>query len=215
MAECEMMAGYPPPYAPPPMAPMRPPRPFGVTLLAILFLVLAIITFADAAFVSAFSFIPFLGGIFFICAAIIALIGVMDLLVAFGLLQLMKWARTLAMVMAILGLIFGLLSILSGVGIVIFLISIIALYYLSRDDVKAAFGEAPPPPPPYSAPAPPPAYGAPLPPAYGAPPPAYGAPAPGSMPPPHPQQPMSTNCRYCGAPLPPGAIVCPRCGGRL
>jgi len=60
-------------------------------------------------------------------------------------------------------------------------------------------------PPPYPM-APPPAYGAP-PPGYGAPPPAYGAP---------PQQPApGMNCRYCGAPVPPGSMVCPRCGGRL
>ena len=63
----------------------------------------------------------------------------------------------------------------------------------------------------YGGMAPPPAYGAPPPPAYGAPP-GYGAPPPGA--PPAPPQ-MSTNCRYCGAPLPPGAMVCPRCGGRL
>jgi ABC-type transport system involved in multi-copper enzyme maturation permease subunit len=67
-----------------------------------------------------------------------------------------------------------------------------------------------PPPAPYGAMAPPPAYGAPPPPpAYGAPPPGYGPP-PGA-----PPQQMATNCRYCGAPLPPGAMVCPRCGGRL
>jgi len=61
-------------------------------------------------------------------------------------------------------------------------------------------------PPPYPM-APPPAYGAPPQPGYGAPPPAYGAP---------PQQPPAgANCRYCGAPVPPGSMVCPRCGGRL
>ncbi|MGQ9582748.1 MAG: zinc-ribbon domain-containing protein [Thermoplasmatota archaeon] len=26
---------------------------------------------------------------------------------------------------------------------------------------------------------------------------------------------MGTNCRYCGAQLPPGSTVCGRCGGRL
>jgi hypothetical protein len=61
-------------------------------------------------------------------------------------------------------------------------------------------------PPPYPM-APPPAYGAP-PPGYGAPPPGYGAPPP-------PPGAAGMNCRYCGTPVPPGSMVCPRCGGRL
>ena len=77
------------------------------------------------------------------------------------------------------------------------------IIYLVVRSPKAA------PPPPYGAMAPPPAYGAPP------PPPAYGAPPPGYGPPPGAPPQMSTNCRYCGAPLPPGAMVCPRCGGRL
>jgi len=90
--------------------------------------------------------------------------------------------------------------------IVVILLSWIGLIiYLVVRSPKVA-----PPMMPYGAMAPPPAYGAPP------PPPPYGAPAPGYAPAPPPQAPpMSTNCRYCGAPLPPGAVVCPRCGGRL
>jgi len=88
--------------------------------------------------------------------------------------------------------------------------------------------------PMYAAPAPPPAYAAPpAPPAYAAPAPGYAPPAPpgqaGYAPPPAPQpgyaappappappaQPAPVNCLYCGAQVPPGALVCPRCGGRL
>lgn len=61
----------------------------------------------------------------------------------------------------------------------------------------------PPPPMPYGAPPPPPGYAPPP------PPPGYAPPTP------PPQQPMGTNCRYCGAQLPPGSTVCGRCGGRL
>jgi hypothetical protein len=64
-------------------------------------------------------------------------------------------------------------------------------------------------PPPYPM-APPPAYAGVPPPAYGAPPPAYAPP-----PPPPGAAPAGPNCRYCGAPVPPGSMVCPRCGGRL
>jgi hypothetical protein len=62
-------------------------------------------------------------------------------------------------------------------------------------------------PPPYPM-APPPAYA-------GVPPPGYGAPPPAYAPPPPPGAVAGPNCRYCGAPVPPGSMVCPRCGGRL
>ncbi len=218
------MAGYPPPYAPPPPMMIGPPqqqRPFGVTLLAILYIVDALMIFATAAFISALAVLPFIGGIILICAVIIALFGVFALLIAIGLLKLQKWARTTAIIFAILGIILGLLSIMNGTGIITLIINIIALYYLEKPEVKAAFGAGPPPmmyaqvpPPAYGAP--PPGYATPPPPAYGAPPPAYGAPsAPPAYgaPPVPPGPPM--NCRYCGAPVPPGSMVCPRCGGRL
>jgi hypothetical protein len=69
------------------------------------------------------------------------------------------------------------------------------------------------PQPAYTAPPAPPAYAAPgAPQGYGAPPqpqaPGYGAAAP-----PAPQGPV--NCKYCGSQVPAGALVCPRCGGRL
>lgn len=69
-------------------------------------------------------------------------------------------------------------------------------------------------PPPYPM-APPPAYAGAPPPGYGAPPPAYAPPPPGYGAPPPPPGAPGMNCRYCGAPVPPGSMVCPRCGGRL
>ena len=69
-------------------------------------------------------------------------------------------------------------------------------------------------PPPYPM-APPPAYAGAPPPGYGAPPPAYAPPPPGYGAPPPPPGAAGMNCRYCGAPVPPGSMVCPRCGGRL
>jgi hypothetical protein len=69
------------------------------------------------------------------------------------------------------------------------------------------YGAMPVPPPAYGSPAQPPAY-------QTAPPPAYGQPAPGYAPPPAPPA-APSNCRYCGAGVPPGSAVCPRCGGRL
>jgi len=76
------------------------------------------------------------------------------------------------------------------------------------------YGAMPVPPPGYGQ-APPPGYAQAPPPGYGqAPSPAYGQPAQGYQPPPAPPA-MPTNCRYCGAQVPPGSAVCPRCGGRL
>jgi len=61
----------------------------------------------------------------------------------------------------------------------------------------------------------PPPYPMAPPPAYGVPPPGYAPPPPAYAPPPPPPGAPGMNCRYCGAPVPPGSMVCPRCGGRL
>jgi hypothetical protein len=209
------------------MMPMKPPRPFGVTILAVLCFLEGIFMFISAmTFASMFGFLFMLmPGLGAICMGVFILLGIFYLLVGFGLWSMMGWARTMAIVLACIGLI----NIPIGT-----IIGIIILIYLYKPEVKAAFGQGPPPMM-YAAVAPPPAYGAPAP-GYGqAPPPAYGAPAPGygapqggySAPPggytappapptyapPAPAAPA--NCRYCGAQVPPGSTVCPRCGGRL
>ena len=68
-------------------------------------------------------------------------------------------------------------------------------------------------PPVYGGMAPQPGYAPPQ--GYvAAPPPGYQG-APGPQPAYGAPQPAAVACRYCGSPVPPGSVVCPRCGGRL
>lgn len=193
------MAGYPPPYpAPPVMTAPQPQRPFGVLILAVLYMIQGVLML-----VSAFTFTAMVGELlefaplFGVCTIVFIILGILYFLIGYGLYALQSWARIAAIIFAIIGLI----NVPIGT-----IISIIILIYLFKPEVKAAFGAGPPVVVAYGAP--PPAYAAPPPPAYGAPPPAYAAPPP-------PPGGAPANCRFCGTPVPPGSMVCPRCGGRL
>jgi hypothetical protein len=95
----------------------------------------------------------FLAGLFVAIGAILILLGIFELVVAWGLWTGQGWAWTLCLVLTIISLILSLPGALAGVGIVGIIIDIIIIYYLTRPHVKAFFGkgpspEAPPPPPP-------------------------------------------------------------------
>jgi len=109
-------------------------RPAGVTILAVLYFIIGI-----AAMIGFFLLAYFLAsapGIALICGGIGILIGVFDFLVGWGLLTLQPWAHTAAIVLAIIQLFnFPIGTILS----------IIILIYLFQPEIKAAFGQGPPP----------------------------------------------------------------------
>jgi MFS family permease len=138
-------------------------RPFGVTLLAILAIIDALMAFGTASMVGFMfgmmeSMIPGgAGGIFagigMIIAGVAVIFGLIYLLLAWGLWTGKGWAWTVMMIFSILGLIGGIISLIAFVGIVPLIINILILYYLTRPHVKAFFGkgpppEGPPPPPP-------------------------------------------------------------------
>jgi MFS family permease len=137
-------------------------RPFGVTLLAILAIIDALMAFGAASIVGFMfgmmgSMIPGAGGIFagigMIIAGVAVIFGLIYLLLAWGLWTGKGWAWTVMMIFSILGLIGGIISLITLVGIVPLIINILILYYLTRPHVKAFFGkgpppEGPPPPPP-------------------------------------------------------------------
>jgi len=84
--------------------------------------------------------------------AVIALIfGILYVAVAYGFWIGAGWSRMLAIILSVLGIILGLISLPSG--IVLIIIYGVILWYLMQRHVKAFFGVAPPPTPP---PAPPP-----------------------------------------------------------
>ena len=76
------------------------------------------------------------------------IVGIAWLLVAFGLWALQPWARTLAMIIAGVGLFEAVLAFFqfpgSGIGFGMAIMPVLILWYLSTDEVKEAFGEGVP-----------------------------------------------------------------------
>jgi len=83
-------------------------------------------------------------------AAIALIFGILYIVVAYGFWIGAGWSRLLAIILSVLGIIFGLITLPSG--IILIIIYGLILWYLMRSDVKAFFGAGPPPSPP---PAPP------------------------------------------------------------
>ncbi len=135
-------AQVPPPAAPmPPPAPMQKERPTGVTILAVLYMIGGISVLIGGFLISIIlgdfmSSMSSLGGVEvdaglpMICWVVFLVIALFYFLIAFGLLKGKKWARTLAIIFAIIGLI----NIPIGT-----IISIIILIYLFKPEVKAYF----------------------------------------------------------------------------
>jgi len=143
-------------------------RPVGVTILAILALVLGILLILGAVLVAAVSaFIidlmrtsggPLIWGdfdvgsfiqVFLIAIALIgAVFGILYIVVAYGMWIGAGWGWVLAIVLVILNLILGIINLPNGSGIVWIIINAIVLWYLMQLHVKVFFGRAPPPTPP-------------------------------------------------------------------
>ncbi|HEC76636.1 MAG TPA: hypothetical protein ENI33_05215 [Thermoplasmatales archaeon] len=108
-------------------------KPAGIVVLAILYGLEAIVLLGTGAlFFAGGGMLGFgLGGAVLAGAGIIiVLIGLIDLLIAYGLWTLKSWARTMAIIFAIIGLI-GF-----PIGTII---SIIILWYLFKPEIKEAF----------------------------------------------------------------------------
>jgi hypothetical protein len=139
-------------------------RPLGVTILGILFILLALLYFLGGlglvavGGLSEVDFSELFGNIsstyVMILGAIILLVGIFYLLIGVGCLKGWGWVWTLAVVFTIIGLILTVAQAiiyadlstnsLINLGINI-LISLIILWYLFRQNVKAWFGKAPAP----------------------------------------------------------------------
>jgi len=144
----------------------RPIRPTGVTvlsilagLLGVLVLVVGIIAVAASALISQIieyyaplTAIPaaIIAGIIAIAGVIAIIVGALYLVVAYGLWIGAGWAWWLTLILSILGIIGGLLSLPSG--IVLLIIYALIIWYFWQPYVKAYFGQAParavPPSPP-------------------------------------------------------------------
>lgn len=132
-------------------------RPLGVTLLAVLHILQAVVFFLGGivlvvlgAFIGRglFGLPRFLNGVVSLIGVVVVVIGLVSLVLAWGLWTGKGWAWILSLVVAALGLIISLISLARGrVGaIVVLALDAIIIYYLFRPNVRAFFGEQKTPP---------------------------------------------------------------------
>jgi hypothetical protein len=109
-------------------------RPGGITVLAVLYILSGLFALGMGAMVlTGSTMMPFFGGLVAAVGAIYVIIGLIDFAIAYGLWNLQPWARTVAIVFAIIGL----LGFPIGT-----IISIIILWYLFKPEIKEAFKKA-------------------------------------------------------------------------
>ena len=151
----------------------KPMRPVGVTVISILagvlgalVLLLGIFALAASAIIADLieTYAPMtalpatlLAGIIAVAGVVFAVVGILHLVVAYGIWVGAGWAWWLSIVLAILGAIGGLLSFPNG--IIATIIYALIIWYFMQRQVKAYFGQAPvqaPEPPPAPPPALPP-----------------------------------------------------------
>ena len=136
------------------------PRPAGITLLAVVYLILAVLSIVWSLLIFGVGGLSWLTGALFSAedlrnfgggntwAGIIGVIGAMvQLIVAFGLLGMRRWAWMLALLGVLITFVQGLIGMFGG-GLFVFccgafglLIPGAILFYLLRPHVRAAFGQ--------------------------------------------------------------------------
>jgi len=170
-------------------------RPFGITLLAVLHTLQAILFFVGGIALIALGtmirrgFIHrLLGGVASLSGVVVVIIGLLYLGLAWGLWSGRLWAWAISLVLAGLGIIFSLISLLRGrfLILIVLILDIIIIYYLLTPHVRTFFRE-------------------------------YNRPTqPQSMPQPAQSTPPSTTtartCQNCGAPTQGNENFCAHCG---
>lgn len=104
---------------------MEKEKPGGIVILAILYILSGIFALGGGAITFGLG-----EGVLAAVGGFLIIVGVIDFAIAFGLWNLQPWARTVAIVFAIIGL----LSFPIGT-----IISIIILWYLFKPEIKEAF----------------------------------------------------------------------------
>jgi len=132
-------------------------RPLGITLLAVLHILQAVLLLlggialmALGAFVArgVFGMPRFMHGVVSVIGVVLLILALLYLGLAWGLWTGKGWAWTLSLILAVLGIIISLLGLLRGrLGILIVLIlDAVIVYYLFRPNVRTFFGEYKPRP---------------------------------------------------------------------
>ncbi|MFW9788241.1 MAG: hypothetical protein ACFFE2_16615 [Candidatus Thorarchaeota archaeon] len=112
-------------------------RPLGVTILAILNIIGGLFSLLGAVGLMALGAMagPFLGPFAFVVGAILALLGLLNLIVGWGLWALKSWAWMLALIINIINLILNALTAAWLAAI----INLIVVIYLQQGDIKSRF----------------------------------------------------------------------------
>ena len=129
-----------------------PSRPFGITLLAglhvlvaILYILGGIALIALGAFVRRgfFGTHRHLGGFASLIGVIVIIVAVLYLALAWGLWVGKGWAWAISLVLAGLGIIISLVSLITGAfwTVIVLILDVIIIYYLLTPHVRAFFGE--------------------------------------------------------------------------
>jgi hypothetical protein len=145
-------------------------RPVGISIIAVLAALAGILFFVGAVFFAALStagdflqsmietyggtIIPDIGSLLTAIAlgiaGVLAILGILYLVTAYGLWTGKGWARMLAIILLILDIIGGLFTL--PAGIITIIIAAVLLWYFFTPSVRAFFGAgsapSPPPPPP-------------------------------------------------------------------
>jgi hypothetical protein len=132
-------------------------RPQNVTILAILQLISGIFSLLDGLFILLFAGIfggfgaalggakvgTVIGGFFAIFAAIALIIGIISLVLAWGLFQLKKWAWTGTLIIHVIAVVTQIAKLFGSAGAAVNFLSlgfaVASIYYLLQPDVKQAF----------------------------------------------------------------------------
>lgn len=120
-------------------------RPTGIAVLAILYILGGIATIilglAAGTILTAFLGASILGGLASVFAAFFVILGLICLVVGYGLWKGMKWAWWLTVILSALGILFGLISLLGSPisGVISIIVDAIIIYYMTRKATKAYF----------------------------------------------------------------------------
>ncbi|WP_293146744.1 MULTISPECIES: hypothetical protein [unclassified Microcoleus] len=132
-------------------------RPQSVTVLAILQLISGIFSLLDGLFILLFAGVlgglgavgfgakvgTVIGGFIAIFSAIAIIIGIISLVLAWGLLQLKKWAWTGTLIIHVIAVVAQIAKMLGSAGAAVNFLSLgfaaASIYYLLQPDVKQAF----------------------------------------------------------------------------
>jgi hypothetical protein len=109
-------------------------RPLGVTIIAILMIVVGILSIVGGAI------------IFLLGGFVLVAVGIASIVMAYGLWKGKRWAWIITLILSVIGVISGIASIAIGNfgGIVSVIIYGVIIYYLYRPNVKAFFGKMQP-----------------------------------------------------------------------